>query len=269
MRKFITSIRNFWEYSKHRPTVLVNIAGLLIIVFCLIGWTIYQQVRPIDVLSGWKISLEPTRTREIDGKVVAVYRPNESLIFTSTSIKLTDAAGTTSRSIICDATELQPAREIQLDTLPATKPAGVNAGAQNAITLPDVTQYNNLPRYCFLEINVVYQNVNGTGRNWTESARTESFLVEAAALDIVELEAKIKELSAQITDLQQQLDEARSATGTQQRSTTTTPTQPQANTQSTSTPTTPTTPTQPTQPQDDSVLHQIPIIGDLFKAIGL
>lgn len=209
--------QEWWRWATTRPTVLVNVIGILIIVVGFVSYFIYQQTRDLDVLKDWNISTVPTETRQIDGVPVAVYHPGDSLIFTSNSVKLTDAKGTTSRMIVCEATENQARREIQLDALPAVRPPGVNGPAENAIVLPDVSQYQGLPRWCVLSIDIVYDNVYNTGRSWSEHAQTTPFIVEENALNPTEIRKQIKELTDKITELEGKLP-----TGTTSSSTTVT-----------------------------------------------
>lgn len=199
------NFKAWWGWAKSRPTVLVNIIGILVIIFGFGGYLIFQANRELDVLKDWEIAVVPTETREVDGNTVAVYHPGDSLIFTSTSVKLTDAKGTTSRLIVCEATETQARREIQIDTLVAARPPGVNARAENAVTLPDVTQYQGLPRWCILTIDIVYENVLGTGRSHTEHAETEPFLVEENILNSVEIRRQIRDLNSKISELEARL----------------------------------------------------------------
>ena len=231
--------REWWNWATQRPTVLINLIGILIIVLGTIGYFIYQQTRSIDVLTGWEIHTSaPTQTREIDGKVVSVYNPGESLVFTSKSTKLTEATGTTTRTIVCEATATQPEREIQLDTLPATRPVGESPKRENAITVPDVSQFTELPRWCKLVIDITYTSVSGTGRSWSEHAETERFLVEEATLNPTAIRELIKTLTERIDELEKKLPENEGSISTPPAGSTrqsTLPTRPNTTTNNTTT----------------------------------
>lgn len=266
------NIRTFWEWARHRPTVMVNIFGILVIIGGFLGFIIYQQNRSIDVLQDWKIAVVPTETRVINGKTVAVFHPNEGLVFTSSSRKLIDAKGTSSRMIVCDATKTQARREIQLDTLVAARPVGENTAAENAVVLPDVTQYKGLPRYCKLVIDVVYENVLGTGRTQQEHAETEPFLIEEMVLNPAEIRKEILELNKRIKDLEKELNQPASNSSSSTQSQTTTP----QNTRNVTNNTTNNTNNSTTnnnggneEPADDGFqLHDLPLLGGL-EGIGL
>lgn len=265
----------WFRWAKHRPTVIINLVGILVIVLGVAGWFIYQQNRSIDVLSNWTIELSsPKETREIDGKTVAVYHPNESLVFASKSTKLMEAEGVTTRMIVCEATETQAAREIQLDTIPATRPVGSSPKRENAVTVPDVAQFAGLPRWCKLVIDVTYKDVAGTGRTQQEHAETERFLVEEAKLDTEGLLNKIQQLELQINELKSQLP-TNGGGATSVQDTPTVPSRPQSsnsttnNTTNNST-TNNTTTNNNTTPEDDkSTLGRLPVVGGLFDALGL
>lgn len=271
MRSFSTWL----HWAKHRPTVIINLIGISILVFGAIGWFVYQQNRSIDVLKDWEIAVSsPKETREVDGVTVAVYHPNESLVFTSKSVKLIDAEGVTTRTIVCEETATQSAREIQLDTIPATRPVGSVPKRENAITVPDVAQFAGLPRWCKLVIDVTYRDVSGTGRTQTEHAETERFLVEEAKLDTEGLLLKIQSLQDQIEELKAQLPSnggsATSVEDTPTAPTSSTPTTSSNGGSSASAPATlPSTPA-PQPPVDDrSALGRLPLVGGLLDAIGL
>lgn len=269
----------FWAWAIHRPTVIINIIGLVILFGGAAGYYVYQQNRSIDVLQNWHVSLVPTETREVDGKDVAVYHPNDSLVFTSSSTKVADAQGTSSRMLVCPAQDGQARREIQLDTLPATRPAGVNQPAENAVTLPDVAQYSSLPRYCILQINIIYQDVNGTGRSWPERAETDPFIVEENVLNPAQIRKQIDELNDRIQSLEAQLSAATSSSSIQTQRNATGTSTPQSGTNTPSTGTNVSSggtatgnsgTTTPPAPVDDGFqLHDIPVIGGLLGGLGL
>lgn len=270
-RSFSTWVR----WAKHRPTVIINLLGILVIILGITGWFIYQQNRSIDVLSNWTIELSsPKETREVDGVTVAVYHPNESLVFASKSTKLIDSEGVTTRMIVCEATETQAAREIQLDTIPATRPVGSSPKRENAVTVPDVTQFAGLPRWCKLVIDVTYRDVAGTGRTQQEHAETARFLVEEAKLDTEGLLLKIQSLQNQIEELKAQLPSnggsATSVENTPTAPTSSTPTTSSNGSSSASTPATPpSTPASQPPVDDRSALGRLPLVGGLLDAIGL
>lgn len=188
------------EWINRHPIVVINLLFVALISFMFF----YQAFRPLDVLQDWTLSLTGVREyRVIDGERYPVYHPGEVLTFKSSSVKLVDARGTTSRVLICQPTPAQEEREIQLDIIPATKPAGYSEPRENGIVLPDVAQYDGLPRTCRLIINVVYENV-ALWRNHTESARTEPFIVEEVRYTPAQLKAEIDRLKQRIKDLEAQ-----------------------------------------------------------------
>lgn len=265
-RSFSTWVR----WAKHRPTVIINLLGMLVIVLGITGWFIYQQNRSIDVLSNWTIELSsPKETREIDGVTVAVYHPNESLVFASKSTKLIASEGVTTRMIVCEATETQAAREIQLDTIPATRPVGSSPKRENAVTVPDVAQFAGLPRWCKLVIDVTYKDVAGTGRTQQEHAETARFLVEEAKLDTEGLLLKIQSLQNQIEELKSQLP-TNGGDATSVQDTPTVPSRPQSSNSTTNnTANNSTTNNNTTQEDNKSALGRLPVVGGLFDALGL
>lgn len=266
------SFKVWVEWARHRPTVIINLIGISILVFGVIGWFVYQQNRSIDVLSNWTIELSsPKETREIDGKMVAVYHPNESLVFASKSTKLIEAEGVTTRMIVCEATETQAAREIQLDTIPATRPVGNSPKRENAVTVPDVAQFAGLPRWCKLVIDVTYRDVAGTGRTHQEHAETDRFLVEEAKLDTEGLLLKIQSLQDQIEELKAQLPtNGGDATSVQDTPNNPTPRQSTTNNSTTNNTTNNNNTTTTPPPADDrSELGRLPVVGRLFDALGL
>ena len=271
MRSFSTWL----HWAKHRPTVIINLIGISILVFGAIGWFVYQQNRSIDVLKDWEIAVSsPKETREVDGVTVAVYHPNESLVFTSKSTKLIASEGVTTRMIVCEATETQAAREIQLDTIPATRPVGSSPKRESAVTVPDVAQFAGLPRWCKLVIDVTYRDVAGTGRTQQEHAETPRFLVEEAKLDTEGLLLKIQSLQNQIKELKSQLP-TNGGDATSVQDTPITPSRPQSsnsttnNTTNNSTTNNTTTNNNTTQEDNKSALGRLPVVGGLFDALGL
>lgn len=250
----------------HRPIALINLVGIVVIICGGIGLIVYQANRSIDVLTDWTISISNAHEYQtVDGKQYAVYHPTDSFVFKSQSKKLLDTPGTASRVIVCEATGTEPAREIQLDNLPAVRPAGDNPPRDNAITIPDVSKFAKLPRTCRLVIDVTYTNVEGTGRSHNEHAETEPFIVEEQKLDAKALNDEIDALKQQLLLLQSQaIVDSNNGSSTS----------PAAKTPATTTAPTPTPTPQPTAPitptaPAPSFLDQIPVLGGLFKAIGL
>lgn len=188
------------QWIKKRPVTVLNIA----FIFFIVALFSFQLFRPMDVLDDWTISLsQPRSYRVVDGRRMAVYNPGGSLIFESKSTKLINAKGTTSRMIVCEATDTQDEREIQLDTLTAAKSLGVNPPRENAVTVPDVNQFNGLPRICRLVIDITYERVY-LWRNHSEHAESEPFLVEEAQLTPQEVQEQIESLNQRIKELERQ-----------------------------------------------------------------
>lgn len=204
--------KEWWGWAVHRPTVLVNVIGLLIIIVGGGAYIVYQSVRPVDVLKDWEIAISSApEYRMINGVRTAIYHPGDSLVFTSKSTKVENSEGTASRMIVCEAVGELKAREIQLDTLPATRPAGQNPERENAIVVPDVAQFAGLPRTCYLVIDIAYSNV-ALWRGHNEHAQTEPFIVEEAVLNPVAIRKQIQELNDKIDLLEAQLSTAEGST---------------------------------------------------------
>lgn len=189
-------LRSMLHWLKTHPVAIINITFILIAV----GLFLYLMNKPIDVLRNWKIEITDATYR--DNK--PVYNPGDTLVFRSQSEKLVDAEGTTTRVIVCEASGDKPAREIQLDTTPANRAAGKSPSRDNAITIPDVAQFNGLPRNCYISFDVCYQNVI-LWRGWCEHNRTETFIVEEAALNSKEIQKQIDGLNQKIKELQDKL----------------------------------------------------------------
>lgn len=266
---------NFWTWLKSHPTALINMVGIAIIIFGIFGVVVYKSTQSIDVLSEWDIAIStPGEKRTIDGKEYAVYNPGDSMIFTSTSTKIRNAEGTTTRMIICDATSKFKEREIQLDTLVAGRPIGKNPSRENAIIIPDVTQFQGLPRYCRLVIDIIYKDVEGTNRDWNEHAETEKFIVEETALTTKQLLEKIQNLEKQIIDLRSQLPandgEVSSADAAGTPLATPAPARSEASsTTGSAAPQENTTVANAASADDRSDLARLPVVGGLFDALGL
>lgn len=206
-----TQIKMWWRWASARPTVIINLVGLAVIIIGGGAYLTYQSFRPLDVLRDWHIAISsPQAFKTVDGKRLPVYHPGESLVFTSTSVKLIDVTGLTSRMIVCDATDKLKEREIQLDTSPATRPAGYNPARENAVVVPDVTQFAGLPRTCRLVIDIAYENV-ALGRGYNEHAQTGDFIVEEEPLDAASIRRQISDLNARIKDLEKKLSAAESS----------------------------------------------------------
>lgn len=195
------SIKAWGAWLRHRPVAIINIVGILVIIIGGGAYVVYQAFRPLDVLSKWDISISAVKEyRVIDGERLAVFHPGDSLIFYSQSVKTEPATGITVRTIVCEATDEQPAREIQLDSLPANRQPGEVKPRENAITVPDVSQFKKLPRTCYLSIDITYTNV-ALWRSAAEHSQSEDFLVEEPVLDPIKIQAQIDELNQRITDV--------------------------------------------------------------------
>lgn len=204
--RFLRFLRETWSGTWGKISVVM--LAVLLILF------VYQLFRPLNVLDDWEIQTSgATEYTVINGVRMPVYNPGDSLVFTSTSKKVAEAQGTTTRMIVCESTETQETREIQLDTLPATRPTGVNAKRENAIIIPDVAQFDGLPRICRLVIDIGYQNV-ALWRNHTEHAETERFVVEERRLDAKAIEDEIKRLNEEIENLKTQANSLKTSSVT-------------------------------------------------------
>lgn len=231
------------------PVALLNVIG---IVFAF-GLFFFLMEKPIDVLKDWKI--ETTQTAV--GKKLPVYHPNEVLQFTSKSEKLISAEGTSTRFFECDAIGKLTAREIQLDSIPANRPPGTNPPRENAIVVPDVLQFNGLPRICRLVINVCYDNVI-LWRDHCEQAKSNDFRVEESKLNPAKIQEQIENLKNQIKVSQKDLaaydgEDTNAVANTDPEPTSSSPVA--SNTpESTNTPSTPQTPSNPapTQPEEET-----------------
>lgn len=191
-------MENLILWLRKHPTIILN----LIFLLAAASIFLFQLIRPIDVLQDWKLELAPAREyRVIDGRRLAVFNPNESMIFTSTSRKVASASGNTTRSLICEPTQDQDEREILLDILPATKDIGFNPERASSIILPDVVQFNRLPRICKLTIDITYVNVS-LWRNHSEHAETEPFIVEELQLTAQEIRDQLQKLYELIDQLE-------------------------------------------------------------------
>jgi len=184
----------WWAWVTHRPLVLINLSFILIIL----GGFIYLMNKPIDVLVDWKIEITDVKNYNGDKPV---FNPGDTLVFQSQSTKLINATGTSIRTIICEATGGRDAREIQLDSIPATRPNGVNPPRDNAIVIPDVTQFDGLPRDCYLNFDVCYTDVI-LWRDHCERNRTVTFTVEEASLDPATVRQQVEALEEKIRQLE-------------------------------------------------------------------
>lgn len=194
------------RWLSKRPRAVLNVGFILFII----GLAIWVMVRPLDVLQDWTLK---TSSDEVE-RGVPVFYPGETLEFTSKSVKLTDNEGTTNRIFDCDPTGKAPAREIALDKLIANRPAGYNAAKENSITVPDVIQFNGLPRTCRLVITINYEIF--PGRNLIESARTNDFIVKERSLNPKEIQEQIDKLNQRIDELEGQLPASESASADDQ-----------------------------------------------------
>lgn len=261
------------HWIAQRPLAIVNLIGIIIIFVGFSGFFIFQATRDINVLDDWTIETSNARvTRVVEGTPVSAYKPGDSLVFTSQSVKVADAKGTIVRSIVCEATADQEVREIQLDTIPASRPAGKIPKRENAIVIPDVVQFEKLPRWCKLVIDITYENVHGTGRSQAEHAESDRFLVEEAVLDPAAIRRQVQEFEKRIEDLERQLNESGAQiqptpTVTPQNAAPITPQQ--VNPPVASNPPLPTQPATPAQPADDrSALGRLPVVGVYWTQSG-
>lgn len=198
----------WFNWVKHRPVAIINITGIAIIIFGLGGYLLYESVRPLDVLVDFSISVSmPKETRIVDGIQYAIYHPGDSFVFTSKATKLIDITGNASRMIVCEETSTQRRREIQLDNIAAVRPSGKLTPSDNAVVIPDVTQFEKLPRYCRLVINVTYDNIS-LNRSLSEHAETETFIVEDLVFDAKSLSDQISKLKLQLQELEAQANKA-------------------------------------------------------------
>jgi len=188
------NIKGWWAWVIHRPLILINLSFLVIIL----GLFIYLMNKPIDVLANWQIEITDVKNYNGDKPV---FNPGDTLVFSSKSEKLVNATGTSIRTIICEASSGRKAREIQLDSIPATRPVGQNPPRDNAIVIPDVTQFDGLPRDCYLNFDVCYTDVI-LWRDHCETNRTVTFTVEEASLDPASVKQQVEALQAKIQQLE-------------------------------------------------------------------
>lgn len=198
-------IGSWGRWLLHHPTAMVTSIGMAVIILGGSTWLIYQATRSVTVLENWSITASNAREfKVVNGQRYPVYRPGDSFVFTSRSDKLIDAEGVVARSIVCDPTEEHPLREIQLDTVPAARPAGNNPASDSAIVIPDVAKFEQLPRICRLVINITYPDV-ALYRSSAGRTMTDPFIVEETVLDSKAVRNRISELTNSIKDLQSQL----------------------------------------------------------------
>lgn len=194
-----------WHWAIQRPTVIVNVIGLSIMIGGGLLSLLYFSTTKIDVLDDWRVDLVSVNNyRVVDGKRYPVYNPGGSLIFTSEANKLSNANGTTNRSIVCKPTDKLPEREIMLDTLPANRPAGETPVRDNGIVVPEVSQFAELPRFCKLVITIGYKDVV-FWRDHNEYAETDYFIVEERELSPASIRSMIDEANRRIKDLENRL----------------------------------------------------------------
>lgn len=256
----------FWSWAVQRPTVLVNIIGLAIIIFGLAAYIIYNSVRPIDVLVDWTVK---TTKQPVDGSLPR-YNPGGTLEYISSGNKLVPVQGTLVRTFKCDAIPgVAWPRDIRLLASPASRSPGVSNPTEVSVLVPAIIEFNGLPRTCFLRIEVCYQNVV-LWRTHCEVADSNKFIVEEASLNQSEIRKQIDDLNKRIEELEAQLID-------QNTSNTTTVT-PQSQQRTTTNNTTNNTTTNNTTnnnvatdvPEDKpSALSRIPIIGPILGGLGL
>ncbi len=259
-------LKAFWTWAVARPTVLVNIVGLAIIIFGAATYIIYNSVRPIDVLVDWTVK---TTKQPVDGSMPR-YNPGGTLEYISSSNKLVPAQGTLVRTFKCDAIPgMAGPRDIRLPASPVSRSPGVSDPTEVSVLVPAIIEFNGLPRTCFLRIEVCYPNVV-LWRTHCEVADSNKFIVEEASLNQGEIRKQIDDLNKRIEELEAQLID-------QNTSNTTTVT-PQSQQRTATNNTTNNTTTNNTTnnnvatdvPEDKpSALSRIPIIGPILGGLGL
>ena len=183
------------------PIALINVIFIILIA---IGF-FRLMTQEIDVLAEWDVNIVEAReyrnvTINDEKQSVPVFNPGDILLLISKSTKLVNANGSTARVIICAATETRPEIEIHLDSFPANRAAGKIPVRQNAIIIPDVTQFDGLPRTCRLTLDIAYSDVI-LWRDHNERAETSYFIVEEKILNNDSVLEKIKEIESQINRL--------------------------------------------------------------------
>lgn len=264
MKKF----KAFWKWAAHRPTVIVNIIGLLIIIVGGGAFFLHELNKPIDVLTDWKVS---TSKSIVNGKLPE-YNPGGTLEYISSANKLISADGNMTRTFKCDAIPgIAPARDIRLPQTPATRAPGVSEPSEISVVIPSIVEFNGLPRTCRLQFDICYNDVV-LWRDHCETNRTNDFIVKIQEFDVKQLREQISELNRKTEELQRQIDERNgieSAPQTQsnnQSSTTQPRTDTQSTTNNTTTNNTTTNNTTNNPPADDGFqLKDLPIIGGLFQ----
>lgn len=183
----------FWGWLLAHPVALIN----LILAFIAAVFFMYLVTKPIDVLANWSVATSK-QSKEGD---LPVYYPGGTLEFISRSDKLIPAEGETVRIFDCDATETQPAREIQLDKLTANRPPGAITPKENSIIVPSVLEFNGLPRICRIVFNVCYNDVI-LWRDHCEAARTNDFIVQEEPITSENLRRELDELKRRQEELE-------------------------------------------------------------------
>ena len=190
------------RWLSSRPVAMLS----FIMLMTLTGLVGYQLFRPLDVLTDWDITIiDPVETRKVGDRTLPVFRPNDTLLIRSTSHKLMDTSGTATRSLICEENDINYEHEIFLDASPVGRKPGATPFRDNAIILPDVAQYDGLPRVCKLHVSIVYRNV-ALFRHHTEEQSSPSFIIEEFKLDREQIAEKVLELSSRIEQLKDELE---------------------------------------------------------------
>lgn len=194
---------NRWlRWLSSRPVAMIS----FIMLMMLTGLVTYQLIRPLDVVSDWTITIiDPVETRKVGNRTLPVFRPNDTLLIRSTSHKLMDIGGNATRSLICEETDTNYEHEIFLDALPVNRKSGPTPFRDTAIILPDVAQYDGLPRICKLHVSIVYKNV-ALFRNHIEEQSSSSFIIEEFKLDRKQIREKVLELNSRIERLKGELE---------------------------------------------------------------
>lgn len=197
MRKALDKFKTFWAWAIERPTVIINLIGLSVIViggFCIF---FYYATVPINVLTDWKVQT----TRYAKGEELPRYNPGGTLEYISSSNKLISARGEVVRTFKCEGIPgIAGPRDIRLPASPASRAPGISAPSEISIVVPSIVEFNGLPRTCFLRLEVCYTDVI-LWRDKCEQADSNKFIVEIAKTDSAELEKHIKDLQAQLDEL--------------------------------------------------------------------
>lgn len=223
MRRALDKFKTFWAWAIKRPTVIINLIGLSIIVigsFCIF---FYYATVPINVLTDWKVET----TKHANGEEMPRYNPGGTLEYVSSSNKLISASGDIVRTFKCEGIPgVAGPRDIRLPASPASRAPGISTPSEISIVVPSIVEFNGLPRTCFLRLEVCYTDVI-LWRDKCEQSDSNKFIVEIARTDSEALGKQIQDLQAQLDELLRLQAEETGIpnSSTQQQTTTTTPQQ--------------------------------------------